>query len=134
VIGDNPGADGEIILGILDGLIVTAGQLIEDPTGQKVEIDRNGEHLINQQDDHPSFDEIEQAIRNPAQIWEQNVQNGVVMRHYIAQVGGKWVVVRVSWEGTKWTLSTGVEYGSKSEVQEYINDWGLTNRIYGGPL
>ncbi|MEY7849042.1 VWA domain-containing protein [Natrarchaeobius sp. A-rgal3] len=132
IIGDNPGGPGQIILRVYEGYLLFAGQLIEDPTGHHVEIDRNDDHMIDRED-HPTWDETEHAIRNPSQIWENDVGHGLE-RHYIVQIDNKWVVVRAYWEGSKWIFSTAVEYASKGTVEEYIEDRNLDERIYGAPL
>ncbi|QLG60268.1 hypothetical protein [Halorarum salinum] len=128
VIGETD--DGvRIALRIGDGVIISAGELIRDPQGRGVEIDRSNRHPVGRDGHLSDYDQVERVIRNPAQIWEQGRNI-----HYIAYIDGEWVAVRVRFDGTKWTVSTSVRLGqTKESVQEYIQRWNLANRVYGSP-
>lgn len=133
VIGDNPGQSGEIGLRIRDGMVLWAGQFIQDPTGQRVEIDRSDRHPVERQDHPENWALIEEAIKNADQIWVQKQSHGTE-RHYIAHINGEWLVVRAYYEGTHWTVSTSHYLGeSKMSVGEYVNQKDLDRRIYGPP-
>lgn len=133
IIGDNPWGDEQIALRVLEGMIISAGMVIEDPTGHPVEIDRTDRHVVDRPGHPAHWGIVEEAIRNPMQIWENKVPHGVE-RHYIAIVNGVWVIVRTYWDGTKWTVSTAVEYANKAEVKQYIKDRNLNRKVFGGKI
>ena len=141
VIGDNPFGEGELALRLLHDqnalLVISAGQLVEDPTGHKVQIDPTDRHPVDRPGHADNWGQIRDAVQNPNQIWINDVDHGSATgleRHYIAEINGEWLVVRTYWEGTMWTVSTAPKYGTKSQIEQYIDERDLDDKVYGDEL
>ena len=124
VIGDNPGGEGQLIIELVGGTVVKAysGQAIRDPQGRRVIIDRNERHPLQDDNDHPdSYDEIEEVIKNPDEIWESGRRV-----YYVKEINGRYLVIRTYREGSVWTISTAVYEGSKlQDVRDLLRRKGF---------
>ena len=130
VIGDNPNGQGEIGIQIGNGLILNAVQIVEDPQGNRVEINREDRHPVQDDSAHPdSWDEIEEAVRNPDEIWESGRS-----RFYVKEINGRYLVVRTRFDGTVWTVGTAAYEGpSISDVRDLLQRKGfniLGDKVY----
>lgn len=132
VVGEGTGNDELLYLLLAEGTVLAAGEIVEDPQGREVPIDRSDNHPVRDDGDHAQdYDEIKEVIQDPDQIWEDRISI-----HYVKKIGNKWIIVRVTKEapgGLK--ISTAIEQ-TLAEVQEYIEDgWaGGASRVYGPPL
>lgn len=132
--GTHPSGD-KILITLANGIVITvvAGEIIEDPNGNSVEIVREDEeknHFIRDDSDHPnSWDEVEEAIKNPDEIWESGRR-----RYYAKYINGRWLVVRTHFSGVLWTVSTAVYQGpTYSDVTELLKEKGFNipgDRVY----
>jgi len=121
VIGDNPDTQYDIIIR-LEGATVEGtinGQLIEDPQGTNVVVDRTDRHPVRDDDVHPdSYNKIVDAIQNPDEIWEKGI-----FRSYVKEINGRWLVVRTRFNGHVHTVGTAAYEGSNyNAVENYLND------------
>jgi len=116
VIGDNPSGSGDVILNILNGIIVSASYTIEDPTGEKVEIDPTDSHPVRDDGDHISdYETVEEVIKHPDQIY-QNGPN----RLYVKQINGRWYTVRAYDRGII-TVGTTAIYDTRDELEQFLD-------------
>jgi hypothetical protein len=114
VIGDNPGGEGQLIIELVGGTVIKAysGQAIRDPQGRRVIIDRTYPHPVRDDEHANSYDEIEETIRNPDEIYESGR-----LLIYIKKINGRYLLVKAFRRGgglvpIAWTISTAYPVGS----------------------
>ncbi|WP_255191829.1 hypothetical protein [Natronobeatus ordinarius] len=121
IIGDNPTGDGQVVLRLVKGMVISAAEVVEDPLGNKIEIDRTDEHPVRDDGDHiPNYDIVRDVIANPNQIW-QNGPHYVYAKH----IDGQWYTVRVYEhpDGLR-TISTTVIYEDRSQFEKFLDRKG----------
>jgi len=128
VVGDDPDTSHDVVLTVVSGAIVdaTVGGYVEDPLGERVLHDRNDEHPVRGRDRAAGHDQIEDALGDPDEIWQNSRAD---RRTYLKQVGGQWLVVAVGKNGGVWTVLTIV---SRDEGYSEIAE-RLQNRGYDAP-
>ena len=80
IIGDNPNGDGQVVLRLLDGMIVSASQPISDYDGERVEIEDAVNKIVNEKDDwdHNQLgnsksevrETLKQILQDPGEVYK----------------------------------------------------------------
>lgn len=141
IIGDNPSGDGQIILRVLNGMIISAtaiekypnaeyGDHADERTEETVLREEQWEHIQN--DHQVTKEEIRRTIENPDEVWVSEESGGVIVYMWVKIINGEEVIVRGAYIesigevriGTSFKPERGYDY-----VREWIQGTGA-NQIY----
>ena len=131
IIGDNPGGDGQIILRVLNGMIISAtaiekypnaeyGDHADDRTEETVLREEQWQHIQN--DHQVTREEIRRTIENPDEVWSYEESDGIIVYMWVKVIDGEEVIVRGAYIESIGEVRIGTSF-KPERGYNYVREW-----------